>query len=884
MADRWHLIEGVLERLRARLLAGLIYYPMLVLLLIVLATIHLSHWLGTGTTLCLYGLAWILYLWSRLYAPKPGALAMPRNLLFMGLIALAYGALHDFQITQVRDQLRRWNQAHVTDSQDPTKAYSWKPVVLQGSIEQTLRYRRASIPNQNTTDENLIDDWQTMTIIHVSKVKYEDSWSKLSLDASMAIDGKLSGVFPGDQVTVYGHWRRPLPPRNPGQFDLRNRYAELGLAASIKVESPALVEPNKPGSLWRLDRWLAIWTDRALLAMDRYVILQQSPLTAALVLGQREQADWQFQEQMLATGTIHMLSISGMHIEMVALSLLICGWMLRIPKGLVMLGTVGVCILYALLCGANPPVARATIMLTGACTARYLGWSFSSLNILAFAGLVILSQRTSVAFEVGTQLSFLTVSVLILTFPLLRHRTIPIQRLIESKESGWSKFLRGLRWLCWESIRSSFWVSLISAPLVWCSFHIISPISIVLNLLLWLPMLVALLSGLGLVLLFWLPPAAWFFGACCGLSLWFLSLVVAVAHKIPFGHFWSAAPPTWWLIGFYSIAMGITLWLGTKRQGARRVLLWGLGSWLVLGFVWLESNQAVERFLFNSGRSTLKVTFLDVGHGTSVLIQTPDGRHWLYDAGRLGDHQRSYQPIAQALWSMGVGQIDGLILSHADSDHYNAMEGLIERFSVRRFITTKEVGEHPSPSLRQLFDKVQSQRIPIDYWNANTSATKNELYGIIPIYPRSDTSSPPFRLASSKPKKYGAKSMSDNAKSLCLVIECSNRRILLPGDLENPGTEILTAGLPIDVDVLMAPHHGSLTSRQDKLIAWCSPSTIVISGSYKSLDPRVFETYSPSGQDVLHTAKDHALQLRIEPNGSMQWYQWSENHWLTISK
>ena len=126
--------------------------------------------------------------------------------------------------------------------------------------------------------------------------------------------------------------------------------------------------------------------------------------------------------------------------------------------------------------------------------------------------------------------------------------------------------------------------------------------------------------------------------------------------------------------------------------------------------------------------------------------------------------------------------------------------------------------------------------------------------------------------------------MSDNAKSLCLVIECSNRRILLPGDLENPGTEILTAGLPIDVDVLMAPHHGSLTSRQDKLIAWCSPSTIVISGSYKSLDARVFETYSPSGQDVLHTAKDHALQLRIEPNGSMQWYQWSENHWLTISK
>ena len=883
-ADRRQWIEGACERLRVRLLAGLIYYPMLVLLLIVLATIHLTHWLGTLTAVSIELLGWILFWWSRLYSPKTALNAMPLNLLFMCLIGLAYGALHDFQITRVRQQLRSWNQANVADSKDPTHAHSWKPVVLQGSIQQTLRYRRASIPNRNATDENTMDDWQSLTIIHVSKIKRQDSWSELSLDASLAIDGKLNGIFPGDQVILYGHWRRPLPPSNPGQFDLRNRYAELGLAAQIKAESPDLVQRTGSGSIWRLDRWLAIWTDRALLAMDRYVILQQSPLTAALVLGQREQADWQFQEQMLATGTIHMLSISGMHIEMVALSLLICGWMLRLPKGLVMLGTVGVCVLYALLCGANPPVARATIMLTGACVARYLGWSFSSLNILAFAGLAILSQRTSVAFEVGTQLSFLTVAVLILTFPLFRHRTIPIQRLIESKESWWSKSLRGFRWLCWESIRSSFWVSLISAPLVWCSFHIISPISIVLNLILWLPMLAALLSGLALVLLFWFPPAAWLFGACCGLSLWFLSLVVALAHKIPFGHFWSASPPTWWLIGFYTICMGITLWLGTKRSGARRVLLWGLGVWFALGFVWLETHQAYERFFQHSGNSALQVTFLDVGHGTSVLVQTPDGSHWLYDAGRLGDHQRSYQPIAQALWSMGVRRIDGLILSHADSDHYNAMQGLLERFSVRRFITTAQVGEHPSPSLQELLDQVRTQGIPIEYWPAQTSAAKNVHSGITAIYPSSELPLSPFRMASSNAKRRNVKSMSDNAKSLCLVIEHANRRILLPGDLESPGTEILTAGSPIKVDVLMAPHHGSLTSKQDSLIGWCKPSTIVISGSYKSLEPRVFEVYSPSGQDVLHTARDHALQLRIEPEGSMQWYRWSENQWLQVHR
>jgi competence protein ComEC len=80
----------------------------------------------------------------------------------------------------------------------------------------------------------------------------------------------------------------------------------------------------------------------------------------------------------------------------------------------------------------------------------------------------------------------------------------------------------------------------------------------------------------------------------------------------------------------------------------------------------------------------------------------------------------------------------------------------------------------------------------------------------------------------------------------------------------------------------MAPHHGSLTTDQDGLIAWCQPSTIVISGSHRSLDPRVFEVYSPSGQRVLHTARDHAIRLRIEPDGSMHWSSWVHGSWQTI--
>jgi competence protein ComEC len=195
------------------------------------------------------------------------------------------------------------------------------------------------------------------------------------------------------------------------------------------------------------------------------------------------------------------------------------------------------------------------------------------------------------------------------------------------------------------------------------------------------------------------------------------------------------------------------------------------------------------------------------------------------------------------------------------------MEGLLDRFSVERFITTRDVAEHPSQRIQALLSKVSKQRIPIDLWSAGSGSHRDNSYGIRAIYPNR---APPVDRQ---------KRNSDNAKSLCLLIEFADRRILLPGDLESPGTESLTSGPSICIDVLMAPHHGSLTTNQDGLIAWSQASTVVISGSHRSLDPRVFEVYSPDGQKVLHTARDHAIRLRIDPAGSMRWYQWQEKAW-----
>ena len=108
---------------------------------------------------------------------------------------------------------------------------------------------------------------------------------------------------------------------------------------------------------------------------------------------------------------------------------------------------------------------------------------------------------------------------------------------------------------------------------------------------------------------------------------------------------------------------------------------------------------------------------------------------------------------------------------------------------------------------------------------------------------------------------------SDNANSLVLLVEHEGRRILLPGDIESPGIEAILAEEPIDCDVLMAPHHGSLRSNSPDLAQWCTPQWVVVSGGRASLRPETTATYRAAGAVVIHTADVGAVQVEMDGDG-----------------
>jgi competence protein ComEC len=474
------------------------------------------------------------------------------------------------------------------------------------------------------------------------------------------------------------------------------------------------------------------------------------------------------------------------------------------------------------------------------CASLYLGRRPASFNALAAAGLVVLAWNPAELFQAGAQLSFLAVATIAWfgTLWSAPEEPDPLRRLI-SRSRPWPERLlrRGVRWW-WRLSLVSAAIWLVALPLVMARFHLVSPVAVVLSPLLWIPVALALSSGVAVLLCGWLlPPLADVFGALCDFNLRLLETAVQGARAVPGSHFWVPGPADWWLAVFYG---SLAAWLAFPHR--RPPVRWCVGllaAWLTVGFA-PSLTRAVDQ-------PRLQCNFISVGHGAAVLLELPDGRTLLYDAGQLGSPSGAARTIAAALWSRGVTHLDAVVLSHADVDHYCAMPELLKRFSVGVVYVSPFMFEQGTAALVSLSDAIQAAGVPIKsiHSGQRLSAGAGCLIEVL---------HPPRRGLSG----------SDNANSIVLAVQYAGRQILLPGDLESPGLEDVLAERPWDCDVLLAPHHGSRLSNPQGLADWCRPEWVVISGGRASDVSDVEQSYRAGGSQVLHTADAGAVAVTIE--------------------
>jgi len=377
-------------------------------------------------------------------------------------------------------------------------------------------------------------------------------------------------------------------------------------------------------------------------------------------------------------------------------------------------------------------------------------------------------------------------------------------------------------------------------PLVMARFNLFTPIALLLNTILCLPMAFSLIFGFAtLVFGTLIPPIGAMFAVLCGWNLWFLQSSVNLAQDIPGGHYWVPGPPDWWLLGFYGSLGLLTAFPRTRPP--RRWCLGLLACWIAVGFA---------PALFRQDEGRLRCTFLSVGHGSATVLELPSGKTMLYDAGQLGSPTVGTRSVAAYLWSRGITHVDAVVISHADLDHYNALPGLFEQFSVGAIYVSPVMWHEENPAMTALRQSIREFEIPLREIHAGDRLPGGEGCVIEVLHP------PDRGILGG-----------DNANAIVLDVRYLDRRILLPGDLDPPGLDDVLAEEPIDYDVLLAPHHGSRRSNSPELAAWSTPEWVVVSGGNRYDPATIGAVYKATGAQVLHTAQCGAVEVVVDGEG-----------------
>jgi len=750
------------------------------------AGLALDRYVGVGVNAALAVAA--LALVARAFAVKPLAVAVTMALLFGG-IAAAYHHQHRHEFP--------------ADDLGATLTPAAQLIRVRGVLadDPVSRFRPAGDPFAHATHT----DSDTVPL-DVTAVQTPDGWRPASGRLRVTItrdepasEPPLHGLQLGDEVEVLGLARSPGPPRNPGEADSRDTLLDQRVRGEMQLRESHGVTKLGDGVAGPAG-WLNAVRRAALAAIRAHVPARQSATAAALLLGDGsalDRADW---DVYVRTGVVHALAISGQHLAVLAgflwFGLRLFGVRRANSAWLVFAVVVG----YTLLTGLRPSGVRACVMVAAACGGFVARRPTDAANSLMLGWLAVVALNPADPFSLGCKLSFLSVVVLIWGVgPWLKPQPLtPLEQLIDESRPAAVRHVRhGLR-LLRDAYAVTFGILAVTGPLLLAEQNTLSPVGLLVG-----PPVVALTSvgllfGLGMFLVSPLPVAADVAGWPVGVALHGCEWLVKLADRMPGGVVYQPGLPAWWLVGFYA-GVGVLV-LGEARH--RRITGLVLMAWVTLALL-LPSGQ--------TPRGELHVTFLAVGKGGCVVIETPDGRCLVYDAGTTAGPRAIRRVVAPFLWSRGIDRIDELFLSHADADHFNGVAELLSRFPVGQVTLTPSFAEKPTREVEAALAAIRAWGVPSRLAFTGITFHAGDV-GLRVLHPPPD--GPPGI---------------ENERSLVLLVTHGPYRILLTGDLEKGGTALVLANPIAPIDVLMAPHHGSRGAAPAALAAWAKPKFVAVS-------------------------------------------------------
>lgn len=698
--------------------------------------------------------------------------------------------------------------------------FLWSAWHAQGLLTQQLAQQQEGIDiplSGWVASLPVSDERRTRFLFEVEHVELADT-SRIPAKLQLSWYNNAPSLRPGDRCRLVVRLKRPWGSLNPGGFDYEQWLFREGVRATGYVRSGTVEAASWRYPLQRLRA--ALYTDLRHTLRDR----AEAGIIIALAMGEQRDIDKKQWQVFAATGTTHLISVSGLHVTLVAgLIFFLARWSwsrcsrcaLRWPAPRVAAVTAFVAaLLYAALAGFDVPVQRALVMAGLVLGAVGFRPGLAPTRTLALALLAVLLLYPLEVLGIGLWLSFGSVALLLYA---MQGRL--------SVRSRWWRWGR-VHWVAGFGLLPLMVLFFQQAPL---TAPLANAVAVP-----WVGLVVVPLSLLGALLLPAIPMAG---EALLTLATWAVSLLWPLLEEVarwqpPLGF---AVPAAWPLL----LAGIAVLWLLAPRGWPAR---WA-GGVLLLPLLLVRPERPPEGEMW--------FTLLDVGQGLAAVVQTRE-HVLLFDTGLAfsSGSDSAATVILPYLRQQGRSTIDTLVVSHGDSDHIGGMATLL---------ATGRVG--------QLLTSVPDKMPAIPFALCSTGQ-KWQWDGVA------------FEMLHPQEALAGR----GNDDSCVLRVAGRSFSLLLTGDIEAPAERELLAARAqaLRADLLVAPHHGSKSSSTPPFIAAVAPRWVLFPTGYRNRYrfpvQSVVTRYRQAQAAMYDTSRSGAITVRSDPLRGVVIEEYRKNH------
>ena len=638
----------------------------------------------------------------------------------------------------------------------------------------------------------------------------------------------------GDVLKIKGKLEKPIGQKNFGEFDYELYLAREKIFTYINIWQEKDIKKIGEDDSNFLASFSLSARDKIKEISNQTLPPPYNYLLIGMLLGEKGFIPPNLKEVFTDAGIMHILAVSGLHVGIIAMALLVFLSILRLPKKLKLLTLILILIIYASITGFRPSVLRATIMFILLIGGKLINRS-RNLNIsLFFAAFVILLSNPLILYDAGFLLSFIVTFFIINLSPTL-------QRLFY-KIAVWIKNPLAISIAAWIGI----------FPLSAYFFTKVSIISIFSNI------FIVPLTGIAVILGF-----ATFFtgllsiylaGIIANINYLVLNLITLIAKlfsSLPYAFIYVAQPSILVIILYYLTVLFIIkmfnekiLWQKIRKKAVLIVLS------ITLIIIIIQVFYPTDN---------LKVNYINVGQGDCILIEAPNKINILIDGGGTpqSDFDVGSKIVIPYLRRKGINEIDLLIVTHPHLDHLEGLLPVLKEFRVDMVLDSGVMCD--SSEYKEFISLILKKGIPYHKAKAGDNFIFNnnlEIFLLNPLYDSDFYEESDF-----------------NNASIVVKLFYKNADFLFTGDVEEATEKKLLVWQNIlQSDILKVGHHGSATSTSIEFLDKVDPGIAVITvgkNHFGHPSQKIIERLEDRDIQIYRTDEDGTIIIRT--NGQEYW-------------